>query len=1378
MALPVITPLERVIAFATAWGPKQGGINAFNTELLKSLGVSVERSFEVTCVVSEASSEEIAEAKRFSVELLSLGRSLSGNVAGNSDVFEKCAAALAAKSQNACWIGHDLITGPMACEMRDRFAGRVCLFHHAAYGRYQGFKHLDSSIPESLENRQRSLFQRADRVLAVGPLLADNLAALLKDEDNQELCFMPGLPDIDPAALPSMFTMFVAGRLHPDDEPIKQGKLALAALGMAVKEAHKKAGLSPTLKNKPALVMLGVEASLEMSLRELYEQYAGRQDVLKLLPFTHNAAEYAERLAGSSLVLMPSWHDGFGLVAWEAIGAGVPVIVGKDTGVSQFFRAPQCKFRSEDCVMHLDVRGDLVGESRFNADDLEEAKDLILNCAARIKEYRIGAQRLRDQLRLSGFGWDGRARDFIRLLNLPKRIEAAAKDRRDPIADVPGQRDWLQLETVPIGGLQTSAELLRAQTRAVPFDQARSPDLEKLLSWANQDHGEAVTLVHAAGGMGKTRLAIEMCLRLAECGWRSGFALSASNTVVAARLRAAIVQPNPILVVLDYADHRSDEVVAIIQTMLAVGNKSKCRILLLARNADDWWNVLCSNALVGAFLAGPKTELLGLQPLPDDLSTRQNSYVTAYTAYAGILKIDQRPRYLPELQAPHYGRPLFVHLAALAAIRGERPETAKGLLRTLALRETTFWDVKGIQELDVIRYNISLITLIGGTTDSEESRMLIRRGGYDPDNAAYDVLHRLYPHGLGIAAIEPDLLGEFFILEELQKPNASKFLAAALSAKNGETIQRAALAKLGRILESSEDLDDEQIIGAGLGACMSNSFVNLTMDAAISSGPGLGNALAYAFTRLPRLQQTQIARSVELPEETTALREFCAAVSDVRVTYAVGPTARARALHVLSIRLAEVDRAEDVERVIKCSRAAVSIMRGLTRTQRSTYILSLANCLSSLGARLASQGGKENLVEALRCTQEAVSLHREDALKTSEGISLELAGSLNNLSNRLASFGDSENLNEALVHAREAVDVARKLAQKTPAVSSGRLASVLGTLSNRLDDVGGEENLIEAVDCAKEAVDIFQLLVEERPDAFRLHLARALTMWSSRVGSLGGIENERNAIAHAEEALGIRRKYARSRPEIGLPELSSALGNLSSLLARSKKPDLLRQAIDYAREGVRLSRTAAKKRPTTHLPELAGALQNLSSLLSKTNDSRNTVEAISIADEAVLILRPFARDQPDIYRSRLATCLFWLGHNYCASGSSNHVDSAISAADEAVEIFRQLSTSRPEAFLPDLGETLASRAGHLRKKGNTKLQNDARKDAIEALQILIPLYSIAPDRHSESLESAVEAFIEIEVWSGIPREKAAENLKKLGVPNSLFVKLEKLMRAQ
>jgi glycosyltransferase involved in cell wall biosynthesis len=48
---------------------------------------------------------------------------------------------------------------------------------------------------------------------------------------------------------------------------------------------------------------------------------------LHALPYTDDRQQLYSELSRASVALMPSWHEGFGLVAWEAIAAGVPLIV-------------------------------------------------------------------------------------------------------------------------------------------------------------------------------------------------------------------------------------------------------------------------------------------------------------------------------------------------------------------------------------------------------------------------------------------------------------------------------------------------------------------------------------------------------------------------------------------------------------------------------------------------------------------------------------------------------------------------------------------------------------------------------------------------------------------------------------------------------------------------------------------------------------------------------------------------------------------------------------------------------------------------------------------------------------------------------------------
>ena len=59
-----------LIAFATHWGSKYGGINSFNTDFLTAFGNTYRNEVQVICIVSSATVDEIAQAKENHVTLV------------------------------------------------------------------------------------------------------------------------------------------------------------------------------------------------------------------------------------------------------------------------------------------------------------------------------------------------------------------------------------------------------------------------------------------------------------------------------------------------------------------------------------------------------------------------------------------------------------------------------------------------------------------------------------------------------------------------------------------------------------------------------------------------------------------------------------------------------------------------------------------------------------------------------------------------------------------------------------------------------------------------------------------------------------------------------------------------------------------------------------------------------------------------------------------------------------------------------------------------------------------------------------------------------------------------------------------------------------
>jgi glycosyltransferase involved in cell wall biosynthesis len=52
-------------------------------------------------------------------------------------------------------------------------------------------------------------------------------------------------------------------------------------------------------------------------------------------PYTSDAEKIAEDICSSSVVIMPSKREPFGLVALEGIAAGIPVVVTSESGIGE-----------------------------------------------------------------------------------------------------------------------------------------------------------------------------------------------------------------------------------------------------------------------------------------------------------------------------------------------------------------------------------------------------------------------------------------------------------------------------------------------------------------------------------------------------------------------------------------------------------------------------------------------------------------------------------------------------------------------------------------------------------------------------------------------------------------------------------------------------------------------------------------------------------------------------------------------------------------------------------------------------------------------------------------------------------------------------------
>jgi hypothetical protein len=361
------------------------------------------------------------------------------------------------------------------------------------------------------------------------------------------------------------------------------------------------------------------------------------------------------------------------------------------------------------------------------------------------------------------------------LAKLDQQVLAAAiSAAAAALIDIPG-RPW-NPELSPPGAL------LRADIDdAVPF-HGREQEMVDLDQWCESSASVGIRLYTGAGGMGKTRLAIEMCKRYRQKGWRAGF-LSTQATQAENRIWASVIHHHaPLLVVVDYAETRHDDVSTLLREVFEANtNHPKIRLMLLARAADDWWECIKTEGEgVGELLSGPATRRISLQALAMAVDDRKFSYQCAATHFASMLQ-KPTPQTLPDdIGAEYFERVLLLHMDALAAVEGVKVRGDQGILDFVLNRERRFWRRLSEERqlpraiADGIGQAMATVTLGGGATTQDEAVTILKQIPLlKEENTALlkelsDLLHDVYPGKKWIEPVLPDLLGEHLVQEEMK----------------------------------------------------------------------------------------------------------------------------------------------------------------------------------------------------------------------------------------------------------------------------------------------------------------------------------------------------------------------------------------------------------------------------------------------------------------------------------------------------------------------------------------------------------------------------------------------------------------------------------
>ncbi|MFC8531301.1 hypothetical protein [Nocardia sp. NPDC057227] len=339
------------------------------------------------------------------------------------------------------------------------------------------------------------------------------------------------------------------------------------------------------------------------------------------------------------------------------------------------------------------------------------------------------------------------------------------------------------------------AQLLRAESRIIDF-HGRHAELARLQRWC-EGAGSSVMLMHAQGGQGKTRLALELLTRQRALGWSCGVARADFDRMAAALAcadveRALRRSSAPVLIMIDYAEawrsagERSEDPVRTLLRLIgsrADATAGPIRILLVARSPGTWWAELRGKFTGSAF------DELTLGRLAVALDLRLRLYREALNALAARLtdvpdyretewsRRIERIATPEELWRPRFGHALTLYEQALADLlqSGPRPVRRSGSTEDILLgHESTYWrrtaEAYGLDpDPGPLRESVAAVTLFGASTERQAANLVdslpaVRQR--EPHYRARVVrwLADLYPDPYSAwGPLEPDRLGEYLI---------------------------------------------------------------------------------------------------------------------------------------------------------------------------------------------------------------------------------------------------------------------------------------------------------------------------------------------------------------------------------------------------------------------------------------------------------------------------------------------------------------------------------------------------------------------------------------------------------------------------------------
>ena len=368
--------------------------------------------------------------------------------------------------------------------------------------------------------------------------------------------------------------------------------------------------------------------------------------------------------------------------------------------------------------------------------------------------------------------------------------------------------------------------------------------------------------------------------------------------------------------------------------------------------------------------------------------------------------------------------------------------------------------------------------------------------------------------------------------------------------------------------------------------------------------------------------------------------------------------------------------------------------------KNAAFLASFSESFNDLASCRYNMGTPSKLI--LKSANKICSLLSDQKEAGKEKTQIALGTCLRNLGDLHEKFGEIE-LSERMIN--QSIILLKGLDQNNPSVQK-ELAISLQSDGVHLSH---KEETDKAQEKDQESVDLWKGLDQYDPE-IRKRLALALRYLGL---DLGQKRNWDEALKPTQESVKIWRSLDQHNPEVR-KGLALTLYNMGIYLVNIKGNNKnLDKALAADRESVDLLRSLDQNDLGTK-KNLAEALSHLgTNLINKIGEDKVLDEAITVNRESMSLWKSLDQNDPEI-RNKLAKALDHLG---VALENKNNINDALVANQESVEVWRSLNQDDPE-IRRGLALALCNRGVFLRKNRYWDEALEADQESVELLRSL------------------------------------------------------------